>query len=69
MSKCMIDALQGCDEATLENVLGEGTTLESMEADYEKMCAGKASDCDIMGVAECFAPDGGENSVDPDHCA
>ena len=68
MSKCMIDEMQGCDEATLESVMGEGTSIESMEAEYEKLCAGNAGDCDIMGVTECFAPDEGENSVEPDHC-
>ena len=66
MTKCMMDALEGCDEATLESVLGEGTSLESLQAAYEA-CAGNAdSGCDIMGVTECFAPD--ENSVEPDHC-
>ena len=44
MSKCMIDELRGCDEATLENLMGEGTTLESMEAESEKLCAGNAGE-------------------------
>ena len=64
MAKCMMDAMQGCDEATLEG-LGEGTSLKNLEAEYEQFCAGNTGDCDIMGVTECFAPDEG---VEPDHC-
>ena len=53
MTKCMLDALEGCDEATLESVLGEGTSLESLETAHQA-CAGNADDeCDISAVFEC----------------
>ena len=64
----MIDKLQGCDKATIDGVLEDGTTLEQMEAGYQIMCPDEASPppeggCNIAGVMQCM-PSSSDGSSD-----
>ena len=68
----MIDKLQGCDQATIDEVLEDGTTLEQLEAGYQILCPDEAEPpaeggCNLAGVMQCM-PSGGSSGDASEIC-